>query len=315
MLKNIKWLARQMIYLGILCRDKLLTLIRGVYLSELLPDAKFSQADDCYNNPPRIKPKQDNILILIPCRDVARFMSIMTRNLMALSYPKELISIGFLEGSSADNTYQVLQETQQKLAQDFKQVFLHKKDFDSNHGPEKNRWAVSKQATRRARLACTRNYLLEQCLLPEHRWVLWIDADVIKWDDDCIEQLMSFGKDLIVPRCVREDNGKTYDLNSFKYRDDRKRNWQGYITDGLIQPTVDMGRLSMDDLVNYDLVSLDGIGGTMVLVNADLHRSGLIYPTTPYHLHIETEAMAFMARDLGYEAWAAPKVTIVHPIY
>ena len=255
------------------------------------------------------------LLILLPCRNVARFVPGLRKNLLGLSYPKQLISIGFLESSSSDGTYEALQEAKRELEREFKKVWLLRKDFGGGSGSDKKRWDVRKQRERRARLARTRNHLLGQCLKDEHKWVLWIDADVIKWDADCIEKLMAFGKDLIVPRCVREDNSKTYDLNSFKYSDAKKQNWKSHIVDGLIQPMSDVGRLSMDDLAEYELVSLDGIGGTMVLVRADLHRRGLVYPEEPYHMHIETEAMAFMARDMGSEAWAAPKVTIVHPIY
>ena len=317
MLKLIKSMARWAINQIQGCRDLILTPLRGVYLRELLPKAKFSKEKDCYTNPPLIKVNPEDLLILIPCRDVERFIPTMEKNLIKLIYPKKLISIGILEGGSSDNTYEVLQTMTKRISPHFSKVDLLRKNFDKDgKGKEKRRWAVKKQSSRRERLAHIRNYLLEKCLAPHHKWVLWIDSDVIDWDEDVIERLMSFGKDFIVPRCVREDNSRTYDLNSFKYKDNKKRNWKSHIIDGLIQPTGNIGgRWGMDDLTDYDLVSLDGIGGTMVLVRAELHRKGLIYPPQPYHLHIETEAMAFMARDMGYETWAAPKVVIVHPIY
>ncbi len=82
-----------------------------------------------------------------------------------------------------------------------------------------------------------------------------------------------------------------------------------------MQPPVGYGRKYLEDFPEHDLVALDGLGGTMMLVKADIHRQGLIYTDYIIHKHIETEGLAFMAREMGYECWGTPKVTIVHPVY
>jgi hypothetical protein len=60
----------------------------------------------------------------------------------------------------------------------------------------------------------------------------------------------------------------------------------------------------------------------MLLVRADLHRDGLIFPATPYgianphvrsdHGHLETEGLGLMARDMGYRCWGMPNLEIRH---
>ena len=301
-------------------------------MQQLIPDAKITKPADIHmgvsldmsgdarTESARHPQKHQHILILVPCKDVAKFLPILESNLQGLTYPKHLLSIGFLEGDSKDNTYQVLQNIKQNLSESFAEVFLLQHSFaaeELTQGSQRDsqRWKLRKQLKRRSIIAQVRNYLLEKCLNNKHQWVLWVDSDVIHWENDCIQQLLSFNKDILVPHCVREDNGRTFDLNSFKYKDDKRRNWRTYLRDGLIQPPVGYGRLYLEDFPEHDLVSLDGLGGTMMLVKADIHRQGLIYPDYILHKHIETEALAFMARDMGYECWGTPQVTIVHPIY
>lgn len=85
----------------------------------------------------------------------------------------------------------------------------------------------------------------------------------------------------------------------------------------------------MDDLrAEGDLVPLDTVGGTMLLVRADAHRDGLIFPPFPYggrsalirennlfsssQGEIETEGLGVLASDMGYECWGMPNLEILH---
>jgi len=79
-----------------------------------------------------------------------------------------------------------------------------------------------------------------------------------------------------------------------------------------------------------DLVRLDAVGGTMLLIRADLHREGLVFPAFPYGRRnrfaretnplmgdgmgeVETEGLGLMAKDMGHECWGMPNLEIVHP--
>lgn len=62
----------------------------------------------------------------------------------------------------------------------------------------------------------------------------------------------------------------------------------------------------------FDVIELDAVGGTMLLIKADLHRKGVHFPSHPYKHLIETEGLAAMAQDMGYTCWGLPKVVIHH---
>ena len=60
----------------------------------------------------------------------------------------------------------------------------------------------------------------------------------------------------------------------------------------------------------------------MLLVRADLHRDGLIFPPYPYGRanprirpdkpELETEGFGLMAQDMGYQCWGMPYLEIRH---
>ncbi len=198
------------------------------------------------------------------------------------------------------------------------------------------------QRERRSVLAKSRNHLLFRALGDED-WVLWLDVDVVEYPPGIIERLLETGKDIVQPNCVREYGGESFDLNAWR----------------------DRGRLHLHDLRGEgDVVRLDSVGGTMLLVRADVHREGLVFPPYPYRSHLarrrlfpqarqalsalfsrgvegkasklgdsmrnvrrgdilrlaevrsggelETEGLALMAHDMGYQCWGMPNLEIIH---
>ena len=76
-----------------------------------------------------------------------------------------------------------------------------------------------------------------------------------------------------------------------------------------------------------ELAQLDAVGGTVLLIRADIHRDGLIFPPFLYGLEhpriradrgdsargeIETEGLGIMASDMGYTCWGLPNLEVVH---
>ena len=89
--------------------------------------------------------------------------------------------------------------------------------------------------------------------------------------------------------------------------------WSPYILDGILQPPKGFGRDYLSDLREHDCVEIDAVGGTMLLIKADIHREGLVFPTFSYKHYIETEGLAVMAKDMGYTCWGLPNLEIFHP--
>jgi GT2 family glycosyltransferase len=247
------------------------------------------------------------VLVLTPVKQAAPHLTRYFANLRALRYPPERLSLGFLESDSTDGTYEDLTDRLPELEQTYRRVTLVKHDFGFQLPQGTPRWSPALQIPRRTVLARARNRLLSAALGDEE-WVIWLDVDVHAYPSDVITRLLASGKDIVTPHCVTSHGGQTFDWNA--WRDD--------------------GRTRMDSLRGGpDLVRLDAVGGTMLLVRADLHREGLIFPAflygrqspfardpSPLTLNgvgeVETEAFALMAKDMGYECWGMPNLEIVH---
>jgi Anp1 len=244
-----------------------------------------------------------SVLILTPVKDAAEFLDGYFAGLYGLSYPRELISIGFLEGDSDDDTYAAIERRLPELGNDFRRAGLWKRDFGFKIPPGVPRYAEELQIERRSNLAKSRNHLLFRAL-DDEEWVLWIDVDVVEYPADILTTMLATGREIVHPNCVIHYGGESFDRNA--WRDD--------------------GRLHMHDLrVEGDLVPLHSVGGTMLLVKADLHRDGLIFPPFPYGLEnplirtgnawrgeIETEGFGIMAADMGVQCWGMPRLEIRH---
>ena len=240
------------------------------------------------------------VLILTPVKDAADCIDGYCDRVRRLTYPRSLTSLGFLESDSTDGTYERLQRQMQRLRSEFRRARLWKRDFGYQIPPGLPRWYPPIQPARRSVLAKSRNHLLFHALDDED-WVLWLDVDVIEYPADIVERLLATGKEIVQPHCVCDYGGPTFDLNGWR----------------------DQGRLHLEDLRDGpELVPLHAVGGTILLVRADVHRDGLIFPAFPYgvqnHLvrpgqgEIETEGLGVMAHDMGHECWGMPQLEVIH---
>jgi hypothetical protein len=257
--------------------------------------------DDAAAGPPRI-------LVATPLKNARSHLPRYLENLRRLTHPHDRISIAFLESDSDDGTWQLLDAHVAELRGRFRRVHTFKRDFGFR--PDGPRWRAEIQAERRSILAKSRNFLLRA--LRDEDWVLWLDVDVVDYPPDIVERLLATQKEIVVPHCIGGD-GRTFDLNTFQLKEGAAtRDWTPFIIDGIVQPPRGEGRLYLEDLRHHPIVPVDSVGGTMLLVRGDLHREGLVFPTFSYKLHIETEGLAMMARDMGYRCWGLPNLEIVH---
>jgi len=244
------------------------------------------------------------VLILTPVKDAAGCLESYCARLDRLSYPHGSISLGLLESDSSDTTFEDLRRRLPALRTEFRRARLWKRDFGFCIPPGTPRWAPEIQVERRTILAKSRNHLLFRALDDED-WVLWLDVDVIEYPPDLIERLLATGKAIVQPHCVLDHGGATFDRNGWR----------------------DQGRLHLDDLREEgELVELDAVGATVLLVRADLHRDGLVFPPFPYGSanprirrgrpesegEIESEGLGVMARDLGQRCWGMPHLEVLH---
>ncbi len=258
---------------------------------------------------PETPPETPPVLVLTPVKDGMAHLERFARNLDAATYPKHKLSLAFLESDSDDGTYAALERLLPELRERCARVELFKRDF--GYRAARERWAVAEQFTRRSILARSRNLLLSLALRDE-QWVLWMDVDLLSWPADALERLLAAGEDIVVPYCVRADGG-AFDLNTFVLSEDAGRlDWSRYVCDGILQPPVGYGRRYLGEFAGTERVEVDGVGGTMLLIRADVHRQGLVFPAYSHDFYIETEGLAKMAKDMGYKPCGLPGLTIVH---
>lgn len=277
----------------------------------------------------------EKVLILTP---LTRFYDGYWNNLCALTYPHEHISIGFIipktkEGNEATRRLQGAVNAYQKgpLSQRFESVTFLRQDFEPAivSQSESERHKISNQASRRANMAKARNSLLFTTIGPTTSWVLWLDADIIETPPTLIQDLASFDKSIIVPNCFQryvQEDGKDairpYDYNSWMDSDTAQELastmspdeilLEGYAEMPTYRTLMAMLAETDEDRDQRALMPLDGVGGTALLVKAEVHRDGAMFPPFAFYHLIETEGFAKMAKRLGYEAWGLPNYFVYH---
>jgi hypothetical protein len=246
------------------------------------------------------------VLILTPMKTAGLYLESYFARLQSLTYPHHLLSLGVLEGDSDDDTWARLERLMPAACPQFQSKCLLKKDFGAVIPPHIPRHTAVYQSSRRAVLARARNHLLFDALRAQD-WVLWLDVDVIEYPADILERLIGLDLDIVHPHCVQTYGGKTFDRNAWR----------------------ENGQTHMEDLRGRERVRLDSVGGTMLLIRADRHRDGLVFPPffygaqsrwarSPHPMRgnlvgeIETEGLALMAKDMGIECWGLPDLEILH---
>ncbi len=244
-------------------------------------------------------------------RDAVPHLARYAELLAKLDYPRERLSIGMMEGDSTDGTFERLSAIPARLP-GLRRFGAWKHDFGASRetSPQAGagRWAAHLQLDRRAILARARNRLLQRALADED-WVLWLDVDLADYPADVLRRLLDIGEPIVQPHCVGSD-GNTFDTNAWRM--------------------TPKGPLILGRMKGRELVTLHGVGAAMLLVQADLHREGLVFPPYPYgrrsphirgvnpfagpcgHGEIESEGLGVLAHDMGVVPVGLPDLHIVH---
>ncbi|EED19720.1 alpha-1,6 mannosyltransferase subunit (Mnn9), putative [Talaromyces stipitatus ATCC 10500] len=279
----------------------------------------------------------ERVLILTP---MMSFYQQYWDNLVKLTYPHELISLGFIlpktnKGNAATLALQeAVSKTQSGPIDDrFASVTILRQDFDPplQSQDEKERHKKENQKIRREAMSRARNSLLFTTLGPSTSWVLWLDSDIVETPTTLIEDLTSHNKPVIVPNCyqryfnseAQKMDVRAYDYNSW-VESDIALNLAAEMgpDDVLFEGYADIPTYrslmvwmlpeNSEDLDPRAEVELDGVGGTALMVKADVHRDGAMFPPFPFYHLLETEGFAKMAKRLGYTCWGLPHYFVYH---
>lgn len=273
---------------------------------------------------------QEGILILTP---MSRFYQGYWDNLLKLNYPHNLVSLGFIlpktkEGNAATTALQhAVAKTQKGPHNDrFRSIVILRQDFDTplSSQDESERHKLQNQKPRREAMSKARNSLLFTTLGIDTSWVLWLDADIVETPATLIQDLAGHDKPIIVPNCFQrftDDKGepaeRPYDFNSWQDSSvaqelGAKMGKDEIIVEGYQEMATYrtlmayVGGASGGNSDPKFEMPLDGVGGTALLVRADVHRDGAMFPPFPFYHLIETEGFAKMAKRLGWHATGLP---------
>ena len=263
---------------------------------------------------------KEKIVILTPICDVAERLKGFGKLLANLSYPHGLISVYFGEDSSSDSTLNMATMVADELVtmHNFRRATaFHFNISGGIHGTWGDVHHRLSQLERRSHIAKARNTLLKVGLASGvFDYVLWIDSDISELPSDIVQQLLSANRDVVVPSCLFKSGKykRVFDKNSWR-ETPRSLEDQSHLPKDilLVEGYTFTLRLYLPDLrADGRVVPLDGVGGCALLVNAECHRNGLVFPEEVYKHHIETEGLGKMAQDMGYSVAGMPFVEVFH---
>jgi mannan polymerase complexes MNN9 subunit len=280
---------------------------------------------------------RETVLILTP---LAKFYQEYWDNLLRLSYPHELITLAFIiprnrEGNAATAALQEQITKTQKSGPEkkrFASIIIERQDFEPPlvSQTETERHKMENQKARRAAMSRARNSLLFTTLGPSTSWVLWLDADIVETPPTLIQDLAAHNKPIIVPNCfqrftdpkTRKRAERPYDFNSWQDSETAQKLAEGMgkddiLLEGYAQMATYRTLMAYMADNNEGLeqeVNLDGVGGTALLVKAEVHRDGAMFPPFPFYNLIETEGFAKMAKRLGWSSFGLPNYKVFTPI-
>jgi mannan polymerase complexes MNN9 subunit len=278
---------------------------------------------------------QEKVLILTP---LAKFYQEYWDNLIKIAYPHDLISLGFIipktkEGNAAyaDLQKQVTKTQSGPKSKRFASVTILRQDTENplQTQLESERHKMENQKARRAAMAKARNSLLFTTLGPTTSWVMWLDADIVEFPPTIIQDLAEYDAPIIAPNCFQrfyDEKKKTMDIRPYDFN-----NWIDSPTakelaakmgkdDILLEGYAEMATYRNLMAMMYDSnadratkVKLDGVGGAALLVKADVHRDGAMFPPFAFYHLIETEGFAKMARRLNWDSYGLPNYLVRTP--
>jgi mannan polymerase complexes MNN9 subunit len=277
----------------------------------------------------------ETVLILTP---LARFYQEYWDSLLKLDYPHELISLGFIipktkEGNQAYTALQAQVSKTQNGPKNkrFASITILRQDTESplQSQDEAERHKLENQKARRAAMAKARNSLLFTTMGPTTSWILWMDADIVEYPPTLIQDLAAYDVPIIAPNVFQRyynDEKKTQDIRPYDFN-----NWIDSPTakemaakmgkdDILLEGYAEMPTYRSLMAMMYDptadqgtKVKLDGVGGATLLVKADVHRDGAMFPPFAFYHLIETEGFAKMASRLNWESFGLPNYLVRPP--
>jgi len=231
---------------------------------------------------------EKKILIGTIIKNCGPYLRNLAVEIAKVNFPKENISLAFLENDSEDDSWKILNTKVIPFLSSFtyRKISVAKEDYgyrlkhSSRHRPEAK--DQRNNCITRARQHIVNNYL------QDNDYIWWVDADLKRIPQDTLRILLMYQRDCISP-VYRTDDGKLYDASSHRRGKSLK--------DLLTQKEVG------------DLMELDGTN-----CQALMHRRVF---DTEAQFHVEGEEnsnyiQSQRMKKTGIKFYIATKMTVIH---
>lgn len=231
------------------------------------------------------------VLIGVPVKNCARYISQAVDQILKLTYPKDLITIVFLESDSDDDTWIFLNggiKPRLDVA-GYRAVHVVKRDFDFKL-PHSSRHVPDIQRERGRVIGEARQSIIDW-FLKDNEFVFWIDADLETIPCDYINSMIALNVDLAAP-VVITPNGEAYALGSYLVIDGKKLN------------RVELAALYPD----LNLIPLDRCDAWFI------RREVFDEDVNTHNVKDKYELLVFSdrAKAKGFKVWLASKIVVIH---
>lgn len=234
-----------------------------------------------------------NVVLAIPVKNCAQYLGNLMRQIDALDYPKEKLSIAIVENDSTDDSWEKIQQIEQDLKfSPYRSVCIEKRDTGFIL-PHSSRHRNEVQVKRLRNLAVIRQYIVDS-YLDDNDYLFWIDADYIYLPPNTISELLKPRHDIIVP-ILYLPGGILYDRTTCRIGQDGNN--------------IKIDELMMDDPESH-YIRVD-------LANAPFMASRRAFKMARYECEdTDQEGPCFcrQAAKSGIFPYAAVNVRIIHPM-
>lgn len=279
---------------------------------------------------PNALKNEEHILILT---QIEEFSIDYWNNLIQLTYPRNLIDLGFIvkRNAKGDKSLKLLQNVITAFQTNSKNTIFNKITIlRENESKEILGDGINSIIEARKQSAVTRNELLFSTLGPKTSWILWLDSQIIETPKSLIEDLTSHGKAILTVNIYQKNADESGKSTSRPYEQLNKLSWQSsqdwvetqhrlddktVIINGISNLKTGRNTINQfkdDNDITFGEIELDSVSAGCTLVKSDVHRDGAMFPNFPFYNLIDTEGFTKMAKRLNYKAFGLPNYLVFH---
>lgn len=240
-----------------------------------------------------------NVLIGIPVKNCAEWLENAVNQIINIDYPKQYISIVFLENDSVDTSLGVIKYCCNNVLSQHQYKFIHYEKRDVGfHLPHNSRHDFRHMEKRMNSLKIIRNYIVDT-YLKDNDYLWWVDADYKYIPPNFLKDAIELDVDFVMPRVevdgINYDGATHADISGIAVQIDQvaTQSDKTFHPMNLVECAALVSRKVFDTGLRYDNGVLPGNDGTE-------------------HYYQEGPHLSHRAKLAGFKLYGSLKHIIVH---